>query len=148
MTDTGDRSTGGWVSARLGQSGFRTEIETRTHVIIADEPASVGGTDAGPTPYELLLGALSGCMAMTMHLYAGRKKWALESVLVQLRTARSHEVDCEHCDVEDVGIGRIERRVELAGALTDDQRRRLLEIADRCPVKQSLEKGVRIVSIS
>jgi putative redox protein len=85
-------------------------------------------------------------MAMTLRMYADRKKWPLESVVVQLRSAHSHEVDCEHCETEQVGIGRIERRIELAGPLTDDQRQRLLKVADRCPVKQTLERGIQIVS--
>ena len=146
MTDTASQNAGAWVSARVGPSGFRTEIRAGTHTLTADEPTTVGGTDAGPTPYELLLGALSGCMAMTLRMYADRKKWPLESVVVQLRSAHSHEVDCEHCETEQVGIGRIERRIELAGPLTDDQRQRLLKVADRCPVKQTLERGIQIVS--
>ena len=136
---------GGWVVARVGARGFRTDIEAGSHTLVADEPAALGGTDTGPTPYELLLSALSGCMAMTLRMYADRKKWPMESVVVQLRTARSHERDCEQCETEKVGIGRIERRVDFTGPLSDDQRRRLLEIADRCPVKQSLERGIQVV---
>lgn len=146
MTVTATNETGRWVSARIEASGFRTEVRARTHALLADEPTNVGGTDAGPTPYELLLGALSSCTAMTVRMYANRKKWPLEGVTVQLRTARSHETDCERCEVEPVGIGRVERRVEFDGPLTDEQRRRLLDIADRCPVKQSLERGVKIVN--
>jgi putative redox protein len=134
-----------WVTARTGPSGFRTELETRSHGLVADEPVSLGGTDRGPTPYELLLGALSGCMAMTLRMYADRKGWPLEGVEVRLRTARSHELDCEHCETEAVGITRIEREVELAGPLAAEQRARLLQIADRCPVKQTLERGISVV---
>ena len=83
---------------------------------------------------------------MTLRMYADRKKWPLEGVVVQLRTARTHERDCENCEKEKVGVGRIERRVELSGALSDEQRQRLMEIADRCPVKQSLERGIQVVS--
>jgi putative redox protein len=137
---------GNWVVARVGPAGFRTDIQARAHTLTADEPRPLGGTDLGPTPYEYLLGALSGCTVMTLRMYADRKKWPLEGVVVRMRTARTHESDCEHCEKEKVGIGRIERRIELAGALTDEQRQRLLEIADRCPVKQSLERGIQIVA--
>jgi putative redox protein len=136
---------GRWVTARVGPSGFRAELETRTHGLVADEPVALGGTDRGPTPYELLLGALSGCMAMTLRMYADHKGWPLEGAEVRLRTARSHERDCEQCATEAVGITRIERSLELAGPLTDEQRARLRQIADRCPVKQTLERGIRVV---
>jgi len=145
MTGTASREDGTWVSARVGPTGYRTELRARAHALVADEPTNVGGTDAGPTPYELLLGALGSCTAMTLRMYASRKKWPLEGVTVQLRSARSHETDCERCDVEPVGIGRIERRVEMEGPLTEEQRRRLLDIADRCPVKQTLERGMKVV---
>jgi putative redox protein len=85
-------------------------------------------------------------MAITLRMYADRKKWPLEGVVVQLRTARSHERDCEDCETKKVGVGRIERRVDLVGPLSDEQRRRLMDIADRCPVKQSLERGIQVVS--
>ena len=140
-----DKDAGSWVSARVGSSGFRVELQARGHVLAADEPANLGGTDGGPTPYELLLGALSSCTAMTLRMYASRKRWPLEGALVQLRSARSHEIDCEHCETEQVGIGRIERRIELQGPLTEEQRTRLLQIADRCPVKQTLERGMKVV---
>lgn len=137
-----DEDGGRWVTARIGLDGFRTEIEARSHGLVADEPAALGGTDRGPTPYELLLGALGSCMVMTLRMYADRKGWPLEGVEVRLRTSRSHEADCVQCDEKDVGITTIERELELFGALTDEQRERLLEIADRCPVKQTLERGV------
>ena len=145
QSETVDKDAGSWVSARVGASGFRVELQARGHALAADEPAGLGGTDAGPTPYELLLGALSSCTVMTLRMYASRKRWPLESAVVQLRSAHSHEVDCEHCETEPVGIGRIERRIELAGPLTDEQKTRLLQIADRCPVKQTLERGMKIV---
>jgi putative redox protein len=111
---------------------------------VADEPTALGGTDRGPTPYELLLGALGSCTVMTLRMYADRKGWPLEGVEVRLRTSQSHEADCVQCDEKDVGITTVERQLELFGMLTDAQRERLLEIADRCPVKQTLEKGLAI----
>ena len=133
-----------WITASVGPTGYRTEITAGPHRYFADEPVPLGGTGTGPTPYELLLGALGSCMAMTLRMYADRKKWPLESVRVSMRTARSHEADCEQCETEDVGIARVERRVEMTGPLTDEQRKRLLQIADRCPVKQTLERGIRV----
>ena len=135
---------GAWVTARVGASGFRTEHRAGAHRWVADEPVAAGGSDEGPTPYDYLLGALSGCTAMTLRMYADRKGWPLEGVHVRMRTARSHEADCEQCETTPVGITRIEREVELEGPLTDEQRTRLLQIADRCPVKQTLERGIRV----
>jgi putative redox protein len=137
----------GWVTARIGRTGFRTDATARTHSLIVDEPTSAGGTDLGPTPYECLLSALGACTAMTLRLYADRKKWPLEGVTVHLRSGRSHEKDCEDCETKKVGIGQIQRRLELEGTLTDEQRSRLLEIADRCPVKQSLAQGIQVVTV-
>jgi len=137
-----------WISATAGASGFRTDVQAGPHSFIADEPIALGGSGLGPTPYELLLGALSSCTAMTLRMYADRKQWPLQSVTVQLRTERAHEKDCERCETADVGPTRIARRIELAGPLSDEQRKRLLQIADRCPVKQTLERGVKVESVS
>ena len=135
-----------WLRARVGGAGFRVEVTTRTHHLAADEPRPLGGTNAGPTPYELLLASLASCTAMTLRMYADRKGWPLEAAVVWLRQARSHEVDCEQCESKAVGMGAIERRVELVGPLSDAQKVRLLEIADRCPVKQTLERGITIAA--
>ena len=137
-----------WISATVGAAGYRTDVQSGPHAFVADEPIALGGSGLGPTPYELLLGALSSCMAMTLRMYADRKQWPLQSVTVQLRTERAHEKDCERCETADVGPTRIARRIELAGPLSDEQRKRLLQIADRCPVKQTLERGLRVESVS
>ena len=137
-----------WISATVGASGFRADVPAGPHAFIADEPIPLGGTGLGPTPYELLLGALSSCMAMTLRMYADRKKWPLQSVTVQLRTDRAHQKDCEACEKSEVGPPRIARRIELAGPLTDEMRTRLLQIADRCPVKQTLERGLKVEPVS
>lgn len=136
---------GRWVTTRIGRSRYRSTVEARTHVHVLDEPVDVGGTDAGPTPYEAMLGALGGCTAITLRMYADRKGWPLEAVHVRLRQARAHEPDCEICETAEVGPHRLERNIELEGPLTDEQRRRLLLIADRCPVKQTLERGIRVI---
>lgn len=137
-----------WVTARIGKSGFHTNVNAGPYHMISDEPASVGGTDRGPTPYEFLLAGLGACTAMTLRIYADRKQWPLEGVIVELRSGRSHEKDCETCATEKVGIGTIERRITLEGALTDEQRERILQIADRCPVKQTLERGIHVVAVA
>ena len=139
---------GDWVTATAGDSGFRTEISIGHHTIVADEPLDAGGTDEGATPYELLLAAVGSCTAMTMRMYATRKGWPLERVAVHLRDHHTHAADCETCDTKDVGLRRIERRVELHGPLTDEQRARLMLIADRCPVKQTVDRGIEVVTES
>lgn len=134
----------GWVVVRNRAGGFRTDVTARGHIFFVDEPVAVGGTDDAPTPYEYLVAAVGACTAMTLRMYAGRKAWPLEEVIVRLEHGRSHEADGERCDGARVGIEQIERDIELVGPLTDEQRVRLLAIADRCPVKQTLEAGIRI----
>ena len=126
---------------------LRQRIETGRHVLVADEPRSSGGEDAGPDPYALLLAALGACTSMTLRLYADRKQWPLESITVRLSHERTHArdgVDCETKD--DTRIDRITRVIGLGGPLTDEQKARLMEIADRCPVHRSLMGPKRIVS--
>ena len=132
------------ITARNEVGGYRTDVAVRGHTFVVDEPLAAGGTDAGPTPYDYLLGALGACTAMTLRMYANRKGWPLDDVIVRMREAPSYVSDCENCETQAVGIRRIERRVELNGRLTDEQRERLLAIADRCPIKQTLERGLQI----
>ena len=146
--DTPPDDSATWVRAVVGANDLRADIQSRGFSLIADEPASFGGTDLGPTPYEILLAALSGCTAMTLRYYANRKAWPLESVAVSLRSGRAHHQDCENCATEDVGISHIQRKIELTGPLTDEQRERLLQIADRCPIKQTLEHGIHIETVA
>ena len=140
-----DAEAGKWVTTEIGRDRYRAQVRARGHVLVLDEPLAVGGTDLGATPYEALLAALGGCTVMTLRMYADRKRWPLERVVVRLRTANAHETDCENCESSDVGPQQVEREIELEGALDDEQRRRLLQIADRCPVKQTLERGFRVV---
>jgi putative redox protein len=143
--DPGDAPGGPWVSTHIARGHYHTEVRARTHAFALDEPAEVGGTDTGATPYEHLLAALGACTAITLRMYADRKGWPMEAVDVWLRTASAHAPDCEVCETEDVGPHRLERRIMFDGPLTDEQRRRLLLIADRCPVKQTLQRGIRVV---
>lgn len=132
-------STHKQVVARLGQNGFTTEIMAGKHGVIADESEELGGADFGPSPYELLNASLGACTAMTLQMYARRKKWDLEEVQVHLSFSRSYKEDCEHCDTKDRRIEVFDREIELKGNLDESQLKRLLEIANKCPVHRTLE---------
>jgi len=132
------------VVAENGDGPFGQAIRAGRHRLAADEPAGVGGEDAGPTPYGLLLAALGACTSMTLRLYARRKQLPLERVTVRLRHEKIHVDDCEGCDGGQARVDRIERTLALEGDLDESQRERLLEIADRCPVHRTLTGAVRI----
>jgi uncharacterized OsmC-like protein/fermentation-respiration switch protein FrsA (DUF1100 family) len=132
------------VSARTAAGAFRTEILARGHALIADEPAAVGGENLGATPYDLLAAALGACTTMTLRMYADRKKWPLEEAVVRLQHSRIHAEDEEQLEDGDARLDRLDRELTLTGPLDDEQRARLLEIADRCPVHRTLSAGVRI----
>lgn len=124
--------------------GFAQQVQAGIHTLPADEPVAVGGTDTGPTPYAFLLAALGSCTSMTLALYARRKQWPLTGVSVRLRHGRIHAADCADCSTEGGKIDQIELELELAGPLTDDQRARLLEIADKCPVHRTLSSEIKL----
>src|SRR5688572_5772998 len=127
-----------------GGPGLRQEIEVRGKTVVVDEPADVGGTDEGPTPYELLLGALGSCTAMTVLMYARRKGWELTGVTVELENDRVHVRDCEACESSDTYLDRIQVRIAVDGPLHEEQRAKLEEIARRCPVNKTLAGNVRV----
>ena len=124
--------------------GFAQDIVAGSHQFPSDEPASMGGTDTGPTPYDLLLAALGSCTSMTVAMYARRKEWPLERVTVRLGHSRVHAEDCVACETQDAKITVIERDIQLDGPLGDDQRARLLAIANRCPVHLTLASKIDI----
>jgi putative redox protein len=126
--------------------GFAQEVVARDHRLRADEPVHLGGTDTGPTPYDLLLAALGTCTSMTLRMYAERKKWPLAGVRVSLSHSRVHAEDCADCEGDGSRIDRIERVIRVLGDLDEEQCRRLLEIADRCPVHKTLQGQIDIVS--
>ena len=133
----------GRVVARTG-NGLCTEVTANGYSMVVDEPAAFGGTDAGPTPYDYLLAALGSCTAMTVRMHADRKGWPLESVRVRMRHNKIHARDCEECETENGRIDRIELELELEGPLDEQQRRRLGEIAEKCPIHRTLDSEVLI----
>jgi uncharacterized OsmC-like protein len=132
------------VIVRGDATGFAQEIVVGSHRLTADEPIEFGGKDTGLGPYDLLLAALGSCTSMTISLYARTKKWPLESVIVNLRHAKIHAEDCRDCETKQGKIDRIEREIQLVGNLDPEQRKRLLEIADKCPVHRTLKSEIDI----
>jgi putative redox protein len=132
------------VIVRGDAAGFAQQIEIGSHRLKGDEPVAFGGTDTGPSPYDFLLAALGTCTSMTISFYARRKGWPLEKVAVSLHHAKIHATDCAECETKVGKIDRIEREIELTGALTTEQRAKLMEIADRCPVHQTLTSEINI----
>lgn len=126
------------------ERGLRTEIMANGFPMVADEPTSVGGTNLGPTPYDLLTAALGACTSMTLRMYADRKSWPLEAVTVDLMYQKIHARDCERCETGEGKIDHIQREIALEGDLDDDQKKRLLEIADRCPVHRTLRGEIHV----
>lgn len=126
------------------QGGLVQRVEARNKRLLADEPVEVGGTNQGPTPYELLLGALGSCTAMTIILYARRKGWPLEGVRVELSYDRVHAQDCEDCEEQDAYLEQFTKVVTVRGPLDEEQRARLEEISRKCPVHRTLMGQIRI----
>lgn len=108
------------------------------HSFIADEPEENTGDGLGPNPYDLLLGSLGACTAMTLIIYATRKKIPLETVSVELDHKRTYRKDCEGCTEDEKRLETISRKITIRGALTDEQKNRLLEIAQKCPVHRTI----------
>ncbi len=129
-----------------GATGLAQEIVAHRHRLTADEPQEVGGTDTGPTPYDLLLAALGACTSMTLRVYANHKKLPLEGVRVRLRHGKIHAEDCARCETKEGKLDHVEREIEVLGELTEEQRQRLLEIADKCPVHRTLTSEIEISS--
>jgi putative redox protein len=134
----------GTVTVHGRAAGFAQEIAVGRHRLTGDEPASAGGTDTGPNPYDFLLAALGSCVSMTVAMFARRKRWPLDAVTVRLRHSRIHAADCEQCETTDGLLDRIDCDVELTGMLSEEQHLRLLDIADRCPVHRTLTSEIHI----
>jgi len=127
------------------QAALAQSIDVRgVHQLCADEPNSAGGQDTGPNPYELLLSALGACTAMTVRLYAQRKGWPLDSIEVALQHKRVYAQDCADCETQNGYLDHTTKNISMHGALTSEQRQRLLDISERCPVQRTLQHTVRI----
>ena len=125
-------------------TGFRTKVDVGGHQLVVDEPVPVGGTDQGPSPYEMLLAGLGACTAMTLRIYADRRKWPLERARVVLQHHKVHAQDCVDCERKPAKMDVVDRIITLEGALTEEQRAKLMEIAERCPVHQTLQGKLQV----
>ncbi|OAB78251.1 bifunctional alpha/beta hydrolase/OsmC family protein [Cochleicola gelatinilyticus] len=135
------------VVASLSQDqGFTTDMKLGDHYMVADEPESFGGNNFGPTPYELVSAGLSACTAMTIQMYARRKKWDLEHVEVHTSYDKRHAEDCENCEAETAKIDTFSREIKLQGTLDEKQLKRILQIADKCPVHKTLHSKTQIIT--
>lgn|SRR5947209_2685076 len=132
------------VIVRGDAKGFAQQIELASHRLTADEPVSYGGTDSGPSPYDLLLAALGSCTSMTIGLYARKRRWPLEQITISLHHSKIHAKDCDDCETKEGRIDRIEMEIHLDGPLADEQRAKLMEIAGKCPVHQTLTSEINI----
>lgn len=128
------------------KSKFNQIITVGPHRLVADEPVAAGGEDAGPGPYDFLLAGLGACTSMTMRLYADRKSLPLDRVTVMLKHSKIHAKDCAECETRDGMLDQIERDIAIDGALDAEQRKKLIEIADKCPVHRTLTSEIRIVT--
>lgn len=132
------------LTARTGAEGFRTEIFANGFSMVADEPVQYGGGNEGPSPYEFVMAGLGACTTMTLQMYARRKGLPLKDALVRLSHHKIHAEDCRDCESKEDRIDKFSRELELVGELDGEQRQRLLEIAEKCPVHKTLTRQVRI----
>jgi putative redox protein len=144
MTMFRETTEAGTVRVYGSADGFAQDVALGPHRLTADEPTSAGGTDSGPNPYDLLLAALGSCMSMTAAMYARRKGWPLEAVTVRLRHSRVHAADCEAGETTAALLDHVDCSLEFTGVLGHEQRARLLEITNRCPVHRTLTSTVDI----
>ena len=128
------------------EDGFTTQMKVGSHYIIADEPVSYGGNDFGPSPYELVTAGLSACTAMTLQMYAKRKKWRIENIEVHTSHSKTHAKDCEDCESSGTKIDTFQRKIKITGNFNDKQLERLLQIADKCPVHKTLHGETKVIS--
>lgn len=125
------------ITVRLNGTAYTSQLETVSHTIMADEPLSKGGNDKGPSPQELLLASLGSCVGITVRMYANRKAWDLQNIVVRLNIEKSNP--------DGIAKTTIVQQLELTGNLTDEQKQRLTEIGNRCPVHKILETGIQII---
>ena len=147
IPDTEALKTNHHVVASLNKEDeFTTPMKVGNHYITADEPVTYGGNDFGPSPYELVSAGLSACTAMTIQMYVKRKGWDLQNVEVHTSYGKDHAVDCEHCDENSAKIDTFEREIKLEGNLDDKQKKRIMQIADKCPVHRTLHSTTQVIT--
>ena len=135
------------VAASLdGDEMFTTQLKLGDHNILADEPKTFGGNNFGPSPYEFLSAGLAACTVMTIQMYARRKKWEVDNVSCHIDYSKDHAVDCEHCEEDSAKIDTFKRKITLTGNLTAEQKTKLLQIADKCPVHKTLHSVTQIIT--
>ena len=132
------------VVVEAGRLRYAQNISVGPHLLRGDEPVSAGGSDVGPNPFELLLAALGTCTSITVRMYADLKQWPLEGVRIELSYARVHADDCAACDKELKLVDGIEMELSFFGELSESQRQRLIEVANKCPVHRALESPIPI----
>ena len=135
------------VAASLGQDEkFTTNLKVGDHYLIADEPKSFGGNNFGPSPYEFLSAGLAACTVMTIQMYARRKNWNVGNVSVHIDYSKDHAIDCQECEKDSSKIDTFKREIKLVGNLTDEQKAKLIQIADKCPVHKTLHSKTQIIT--
>ena len=134
------------VTTQIGKSPYVTDIMAAGHSLVADEPHSIGGADLGPAPFDLLMASLGACKAITLRMYADRKKWPLDAVSVQINHKKIDAADCESCVTKEGQLDQFGCEIDLSGELDDQQKKRLLQIADRCPVHRTLHSEIVVRS--
>ena len=134
------------IASLNAEDGFSTQMKVGSHQMMADEPTSFGGNNFGPSPYELVSAGLSACTAMTIQMYAKRKNWNVENVEVHTSYGKIHAEDCNDCDNTNSKIDVFNREIKLTGDLDEKQLKRLLQIADKCPVHKTLHATVKVVT--
>lgn len=132
------------ISSHAIEGSFVTEIKQGNHTIIADEPTDLGGTDKGMNPYGLLSSALAACTSMTLQMYATRKKWDIKEINVTVEHTKDYVNDCTNCENKEVRLDFFKRNISIKGNLDNDQKARLLEIANKCPVHKTLHSEIRV----
>src|SRR6202040_3386605 len=128
------------------RSKFQQNVSIGPHRMLADEPMAAGGEDTGPGPYDFVLAGLGACTSMTMRLYADRKSLPLERVTVTLKHSKIYAQDCAECETKSGMLDQIDRLIAMEGPLDAEQRKKLMEIADKCPVHRTLTSEIRIVT--
>lgn len=134
------------VHAHIEDIPYKVDLQAGNHQLFADEPESNGGQDTGPDPYDYLLMSLGSCTAMTVRMYADHKVWPLEDVYVELLHSKAHAEDCKNSDKKTSKIDHIEKDVIVTGNLDEQQKNRLLEVSERCPVHRTLQSDIKITS--